>query len=66
MEIFVQAWSKKVLNREISLICEAYFTFVAINDHSKPTAVPLIKAVSQYEKEEYLGAEKRKKARLNS
>ena len=33
MEIFVQAWSKKVVSQKAYLINEAYFTFVAIDDY---------------------------------
>ena len=35
MEIFVQAWAKKIISQRAYLINEAYFTFVAIDDNSK-------------------------------
>lgn len=64
MEIFVQAWAKKVLTQKAYLINEAYFTFVAIDDNAHPTKVPLVKTKTEEEKKEYELAEERKKARL--
>lgn len=64
MEIFVQAWAKKVLTQKAYLINEAYFTFVAIDDNAHPTKVPLVNAKTEEEKREYELAEERKKARL--
>lgn len=64
MEIFVQAWAKKVLTQKAYLINEAYFTFVAIDDNAHPTKVPMVKVKTEEEKKEYDLAEERKKARL--
>lgn len=64
MEIFVQAWAKKVLTQKAYLINEAYFTFVAIDDNAHPTKVPLVKTKTEEEKKEYELAEERKKTRL--
>lgn len=64
MEIFVQAWAKKVLSQKAYLINEAFFTFVAIDDNACPTEVYLLKPVPENEKKEYINAEKRKKTRL--
>lgn len=66
MEIFVQAWAKKILSQKAYLINEAYFTFVAIDDNSHPTLVPTIKPTTTLEKEEYINAEKRKTARVKN
>jgi acyl-CoA hydrolase len=66
MEIFVQAWAKKVLTQKAYLINEAFFTFVAIDDNANPTPVPLVKPKSEEEKREYSLAEERKKARLSN
>lgn len=66
MEIFVQAWAKKVLSQKAYLINESYFTFVALDDNAKPVSVPGVKAGSIEEKKEFTNAEKRKKARLKS
>lgn len=66
MEIFVQAWAKKVLSQKAYLINEAYFTFVAIDDYANPSEVPGLKPVTTAEKKEYENADKRKKIRLNT
>lgn len=66
MEIFVQAWAKKVLSQKAYLINEAYFTFVAIDDYGNPCDVTLLKPVTEQEKKQYIDADKRKKQRLNN
>jgi len=66
MEIFVQAWAKKILSQKAYLINEAYFTFVALDDNAKPAIVPVIKPSSETEKKEYLNALKRKNNRLKN
>ena len=43
MEIFVEAWAKKILSQKAYLINEAYFTFVALDDNANPAIVPGIK-----------------------
>ena len=58
MEIFVQAWAKKILSQKAYLINEAYFTFVALDDNANPAIVPGIKPNSEIEKKEYLNSEK--------
>lgn len=63
MEIFVQAWSKKVLSQKAYLINEAYFTFVAIDDYGNPCQVRAIHPRTLEEKKQYIAAEKRKKLR---
>ncbi len=64
MEIFVQAWAKKILSQKAYLINEAYFTFVAIDDNSSPTLVPEIKPSSEAEKKQFVNALKRKNDRI--
>lgn len=66
MEIFVQAWAKKILSQKAYLINEAYFTFVALDDNANPAIVPIIKPSSETEKKEYLNASKRKNSRLKN
>lgn len=66
MEIFVQAWAKKVITQKAYLINEAYFTFVAIDDNASTTPVPLVNPKTEEEKREYIAAEERKKARLTN
>jgi acyl-CoA hydrolase len=60
MEIFVQAWAKKILSQKAYLINEAYFTFVALDDNANPTLVPSLKPTTETEKKEYTNALKRK------
>lgn len=64
MEIFVQAWAKKVLTQKEYLINEAYFTFVAIDDYANPTPVPNLIPHTDEERKEFELAEKRKQFRL--
>jgi acyl-CoA hydrolase len=66
MEIFVQAWAKKILSQRAYLINEAYFTFVAIDDNASPAIVPSIKPLTEIEKKEYADALKRKNNRLKN
>jgi acyl-CoA hydrolase len=66
MEIFIQAWAKKILSQKAYLINEAYFTFVALDDNANPAIVPAIKPNSETEKKEYLNALKRKNSRLKN
>ena len=65
MEIFVEAWAKKVISQKAYLINEAYFTFVAIDDYGNPSEVPETRPQTETEKKEYTNAEVRKKHRLS-
>ncbi len=65
MEIFVEAWAKKVLTQKEYLINEAFFTFVAIDDNAHPTAVPAVKPTTEREKIEFELAIERKKSRVS-
>ncbi|WP_039140007.1 acyl-CoA thioesterase, partial [Flavihumibacter solisilvae] len=60
MEVVVYAYSKKVLTGQKYLVSEAYFTFVALDDSGKATAVIPLKPVTQEEKTDYHEALKRK------
>ncbi|MCA0429992.1 MAG: acyl-CoA thioesterase [Bacteroidetes bacterium] len=65
MEIFVQAWAKKVVSQKAYLINEAYFTFVAIDDNGNPAnEIIAIKPKTIDEKKQFDEAAKRKTARL--
>ena len=66
MEIFVQAWSKKVVSQKAYLINEAYFTFVAIDDYGNPCEIGGLRPTTIEEKKQHIGAVKRKKHRLNN
>jgi acyl-CoA hydrolase len=63
MEIRVQAWTQcvgKIMKEKLS---ESYFTFVALDEKSKPTRVKLVKPVSAEEKKLFTDAGKRKSNR---
>ena len=65
MEIFVQAWARKVLSRETKLINEAYFSFVALDEQAKPVVIPKVKPGTAEEKLHYRQALVRKNNRNN-
>lgn len=56
MEIFVQSFARKVLAGKKYLISEAYFTFVALDEHGKASLVIAVKPVTQSEKEQFNAA----------
>jgi len=66
MEIFVEAWAKKILSQKAYLINEAYFTFVAIDDNGDATTIPAVKPVSAQEKTQYAKAQKRRQLRVKN
>lgn len=60
MEIRVQAWTQcvgKIIKEKLS---ESYFTFVALNEKSKPTCIKSVKPVNAEEKKLFTDAGKRK------
>ena len=65
MEIFVETHSRNVLSRETHLINEAYFTFVALDDHMRVTPVIAVTPVSAAEKKQYRDAVTRKNNKSN-
>ena len=60
MEIFVQAFARKVLTGRNNLISEAYFTFVAIDENKNSCTIPPVNPVSLLEKKQYKEALQRK------
>ncbi|MEO7088100.1 MAG: acyl-CoA thioesterase [Bacteroidia bacterium] len=64
MEIFVQAWAKKIISQKAYLINEAYFTFVALDENGNSASVPLVKPVTAEEKEYYKQADIKRKNRI--
>jgi acyl-CoA hydrolase len=56
MEIFVQAFARKVLEGKKYLISEAYFTFVALDHNGKAVPVFAVKPVTVLEKEQFNAA----------
>lgn len=65
MEILVRAWARKVISKEVYLINEAYFTFVALDDNANPVTAPKVKPETPEEKSLYKQALARKNSRGN-
>jgi acyl-CoA hydrolase len=65
MEIFVQAFARKVLAGKKYLISGAYFAFVALDENGKAAEVIAVKPITTSEKEQYNAALKRKKKVVN-
>ncbi|HEY5690176.1 MAG TPA: acyl-CoA thioesterase [Cyclobacteriaceae bacterium] len=61
MEILVKAWSRNVFETEKQLISESFFTFVALDEGGKPTAVIHVNPVTSAECEQYEMSSQRKK-----
>lgn len=66
MEILVEAWSTNVAQPKKKLICEAYFTFVALDKKGKPTTVMAIKPVTSAEHKLHAEANKRREQDIRS
>lgn len=63
MEIFVEAFARKVLAGTKYLISEAYFSFVALDEKGKTSQVIAVKPVTLLEKKQYEAALDRKTKR---
>jgi acyl-CoA hydrolase len=63
MEIVVRADAKNVLSQASYMVSEAFFIFVALDDHAHITAVPQLKPKTASEKRNYVDALARKKNR---
>jgi acyl-CoA hydrolase len=64
MEIIVTVISENTLNGELKLANEAYFTFVAMDEEGRPTAVPHLKLETSQEQLNYNQAKIRRDKRL--
>jgi acyl-CoA hydrolase len=63
MEIRVQAWTQCIGKMKKEKLSESYFTFVALDEKSKPTHVKPVRPVSANEKKLFNDAGKRKPKR---
>ncbi len=63
MEIFAEAFCKKITNGKLDMIGSAYFTFVALDEHGRPAAVPQVTPTTEEEIERYEQALLRKENR---
>jgi len=64
MEVFIEVWSDNIVKNEKIKCNEAYYTFVALDEHRNPKAVPEIFPETEEEKRLYEGAIRRRQLRL--
>ena len=64
MEVGVQVESENVATGQITHVCTAYLTVVALDHDGRPTAVPQLVPVSSEEKRRHEDANARRKIRL--
>jgi acyl-CoA hydrolase len=64
MEVFIDVWMEDRFSGERTKANEAIYTFVAVDDTGKPTAVPSLKPETDLEKERFAGALRRKQLSL--
>lgn len=64
MEVGVRIESENPLTGEMTHTSTAYTTFVALDDHGRPTPVPPVLPESPVEKRRFEAAKKRRQARL--
>src|SRR5699024_9046980 len=63
MEVFVKVIQEELLTAKRKVCATAFLTFVALDEHGKPTAVPKVYPETETEKMLYAGAEIRKERR---
>jgi len=64
MEIHLKVWNQNMIDQTRVLSNEAFFTFVALDEHKKPKKVPEIIPESDQEKKIFLTALRRRQLRL--
>jgi len=64
MEVHIKVWGEDLKKRMKYKSNEAYYTFVALDDNSKPKAVPLLEPETEEETRLYEGALRRRQIRL--
>lgn len=64
MEVVIDVWVENTANSERLLADSAIYTFVAVDDDGKPTAIPQIKPETPLEIERYEAALRRKQLSL--
>lgn len=64
MEVYLDVWMEDRFSGERSKANEAIYTFVAVDDTGKPTAVPPVVPETEQEKERFEGALRRKQLSL--
>ena len=64
MEVHLKVWNQNMISQSRELSNEAFFTFVALDDHKKPKEVPAIMAETEEEKKYFDSALRRRQLRL--
>ena len=64
MEVGVRVDSENPLTGELTHTSTAYTTFVALDDHGRPTPIPSVKPETPDEKRRFEEAKKRREARM--
>jgi acyl-CoA hydrolase len=64
MEVHLKVWNQNMISQSRELSNEAFFTFVALDDHKKPKEVPAIIAETEEEKKYFDSALRRRQLRL--
>ncbi len=64
MEIYIDVWIEEHSTGARTKANEAIYTFVAVDENGKPTAVPELKPETDLEKERFAGALRRKQLSL--
>jgi len=64
MEVHIKVWGEDLKKRMKYKSNEAYYTFVALDDNSKPKAVPLLEPETEEATRLYEGALRRRQIRL--
>lgn len=63
MEIYVDAWAEEPHSGERAHVCEAFFSFVAVDDKLRPTAIPPVMLESERDRAYHRDATARYEAR---
>jgi uncharacterized protein (TIGR00369 family) len=63
MEIYVEAVAEAPLTGERALVCEAFFSFVAVDENMRPTGIPQVELETERDRHLNHDAEARYKAR---
>lgn len=64
MEVAMEVWAENLRSGERRLCTTSFYTFVAVDGDGKPVGVPKIIPETDFEKERYEQAEKRREIRL--
>lgn len=64
MEVELNVWAENAVDQTRRKCNRAYYTFVAVDDDTRPTPVPAIAPETEEEQERYTAAAKRRELRL--